>query len=104
MQEHLKGIDLLSIGNIVPLEIRHKIIKETLKHVKWIYRSRVEYYQNSLREYQLGVAELQRRQAFLDGFSDNGTSSDWIWGARKQRKEAEIHITSGSMHHGLNNK
>ena len=87
MNELLKGHDLLSRGNITPLEIRHKIIKETLKHIKRLHFIHIGRYNERLQEYREKIAELKRRQAFLDGFSGSGTSSDWIWGARKRKAE-----------------
>ena len=67
-----KGGDILSVGNIVPIEIRCSIIKVTLRHMKQLHAAKMEQYLQYKEKYNREVGGRQRRRALLAGFSGNG--------------------------------
>ena len=87
----IKGEDFLSVGNIVPTEIRHGIIKEMLKHLRRMHRYQLILYESAYQKYEQDVVDRQRRRAILVGFSGNGELNTLVWGTRAAKsKTVEI--------------
>ena len=67
----IKGNDLLSIGNIVPTEYRHGIIKDVLQNMKQLHIFQLRRYEEEYYQYKRAVMSIQRRRAMLVKFSGN---------------------------------
>jgi hypothetical protein len=83
----LQGVDLLSIGNIVPIEIRYGIIRDMLKHMRIMHLNQLKTYNKALKIFKEEVRDRQRRRALLVRFSGNNEVSTWIWGKNKSRSD-----------------
>ena len=86
----VKGRDFLSAGGIVPSEIRHEIISDLLKHMKYIYLDQLALYDDAYQIYEQDGKERQRRRALLVGFSGNSTVNTWVWGEASSRSRRKI--------------
>ena len=79
-EKMLKGFDLLSLGHIVPTEIRHGIIRDLLQHLRRMHLKQYRLYEKACQIYEQETKDRQRRRALLMGFSSNGVANTWVWG------------------------
>lgn len=91
----LKGIDFLSSGHIVPIEIRHGIIRNMLTHLRCMHLLQLELYDKACKRYEQEAMDRQRRRALFVGFSGNGVANTWVWG----RNSSRSNITEWESNH-----
>ena len=77
-QELIKGKDILSIGNIVPSEIRNSLIRDTLRYLRQMHIQDLKAFEIALKEYQIHLLSMQRRRALLVNFSGNKVANAWV--------------------------
>jgi len=83
----VRGDDLLSIGHIVPTEIRLSIAIDMLRYLRRHYLNRIEQYVEDSEQYHRDCKEVQKRRAVLISFSGNQIANAW---ANIQHTEREL--------------
>ncbi len=79
----LKGKDLLSVGHIIPTEIRHELIRNVLTRLKRYFLYQTKLYESASEKFREEIRDRQRRRALLVKFSGNS----WIWGRRSSQSK-----------------
>ena len=79
-QELINGKDILSIGHIVPSEIRNSLIRDTLRYLRQMHIKELKAFEIALKNHQDHLSSLQRRRALLVSFSGNMVANAWVSG------------------------
>lgn len=85
----LKGKDLLSVGNIVPAEIRLGIIQDMLRCLRFAHMQENKRYIEHLELYNQDILRIQRQRAIIVSFSGSQVANAWVNAQHNERQLAK---------------